>query len=137
MKEELHKKPLTPEQLMQPRYKVIADFPHSSMWVGMIFIPEKKEIKFYDKYPHLFKRLEWWEDRKIEDMPAYLKFDDERLSITSYGNDVEPEIHKVKNHWYKICSSFMSEWRNVDYSYRAFMPATEQEYNTYIQSQKD
>lgn len=29
------------------------------------------QIKF-DKHPNLFKKLEWWEERKESDMPEYL-----------------------------------------------------------------
>lgn len=85
-------------ELLYPRYKVIAP------WPGMeaepfrleqivtlrphkddegecfIHIPDKHmpgsymRRGFFDKFPHLFKKLEWWEERKIEEMPEYIKF---------------------------------------------------------------
>ena len=63
------------EDLMKPRYKVIADYPGNIWMVGTIMDLDmsKQLVSFYDKYPHLFRKLEWWEERKIEDMPEYVK----------------------------------------------------------------
>jgi hypothetical protein len=33
-------------------------------------------IKKIEPYPHLFQLLPWWSDRKVEDMPEYLKLPD-------------------------------------------------------------
>lgn len=61
--------------LMKPRYKVIADWPGSPLVVGQILIPEgdKLDKDGFAKHPHLFQPLQWWEDRKPEEMPEYLK----------------------------------------------------------------
>lgn len=79
---------MTIEELLKPRYKVIADYPFNPYPVGDVmdrnatmknflvaetgqyahFIP----ISEMDKMPHLFKKLEWWEERKLEEMPEYL-----------------------------------------------------------------
>lgn len=80
---------MTPKQLLQPRYEVIADYPNSPFKVGEILnfkeiypfsglsfdIPHLGIVapEYFDKYPHLFRRLEWWEKRKPEDMPEYVK----------------------------------------------------------------
>ena len=74
---------MTPEQLLQPRYLVIADYPNSIYKVGKLLIEDrdflfyegmnhKNFIKPYD-FPHIFRRLEWWECRDIKDMPEYVK----------------------------------------------------------------
>jgi hypothetical protein len=75
--------------LYLPRFKVVADYPGNEFLIGDIFTftqtfdfePEDKETEvWYDekncvfmdivqKYPHLFKKLEWWQDRKPEEMP--------------------------------------------------------------------
>lgn len=144
---------MTPEQLMQPRVKCIGvgdfHYPESPFHVGQIIIANQvgwpESIKHFEKYPHLFEVLPWYAERAEGDMPEYVKFGDERLSITSYGNDIEPEIHKVKKHFrnslnsgmrYSDKDSFISEWHNTQYCYGSFLPATLDEYNTYNQSQK-
>lgn len=91
----------TPEQLMQPRYKVVAEDTSGRLMVGSIItldkmlpdnalahlgiekIPDTQPYGEYngkcwyaeelDKYPHLFQPLQWWEDRQPEDMPEYVK----------------------------------------------------------------
>jgi len=113
------------KDLMIPRYEVIADYPNNDEYpVGSI----KENIgesycKFLDQYPHLFRKLEWWEKRTVEEMPQYLKFHDN-------------EIIKVKNWNMEIlwceredgggCS--LGVW-SKGYGYT---PATETEYNDYI-----
>jgi hypothetical protein len=66
------------EQLLLPRYKVIADWPNSLYKIGEVLvgadcIVTKKGIKELTDFPHLFKRLEWWEQRTEEEMPKYIR----------------------------------------------------------------
>lgn len=76
---------MTARELLQPRYEVIADYPKSDFKVGDVIqcsddLVNDKDVgaflrKFkynFDKYPHLFKKLNWWEYRKLEDMPKRL-----------------------------------------------------------------
>lgn len=67
---------------MQPRYKVIADWPKSIYKVGTIINAgwRSEDLLYCDTngprmrdYPHLFRKLDWWEERQPEDMPEYLK----------------------------------------------------------------
>jgi hypothetical protein len=86
------------EELLKPRYKVIADYPfNKSFKIGEVIalneIDDRPHLvkeeyaliqntvvthTFYktdfDKYPHLFKKLEWWQERKESDMPEYVKW---------------------------------------------------------------
>lgn len=77
------------EDLMLLRYKIIADYPDNYYPVGTIIPLDtfddirnevvwsfdlRKSENFLNKYPHLFKRLEWWEDRLRKDMPEYIKW---------------------------------------------------------------
>jgi hypothetical protein len=64
---------MTPEDLLKPRYKVVADYPDSIFKIGGILIQGEKDLTEAAKYPHLFKKLEWWEEREEKDMPEYLK----------------------------------------------------------------
>lgn len=67
------------KDLLKRRFKIIADYPSNIHKIGSIISNEEvgfiDKIKFYEceKHPHLFKELEWYEERKVEDMPNYLK----------------------------------------------------------------
>lgn len=67
---------MTPEQLLKPRYKVIADYPSSPEHNIVGFIYEdctECMCDFMSKYPHLFKRLDWVDGRSEEELPEYFK----------------------------------------------------------------
>lgn len=64
------------EKLLEPRYKVIADYPKSIHSVGDVINAalhggllycDTNGPKMAD-YPHLFKKLEWWEERSKEEL---------------------------------------------------------------------
>jgi hypothetical protein len=80
------------QELLKPRYKVIEDYPFSDCKLGEIFTEGKLEAAFFNnlsKYPHLFRKLEWWEERDEKDMPEYLR-------TTEHGEKfVQPGIMKV------------------------------------------
>lgn len=82
----------TEVDLMRPRFLVIADYPGLKISVGSILIPNRLDgtinnewvtpdnnnrccLYGYDlsEYPHLFRKLSWWEFRKPEEMPEYVK----------------------------------------------------------------
>lgn len=78
--------PLTKEQLLTPRVKVIADYPLSPFVIGSILTAKKgrydawyyeingKELWFdITEYKHIFQPLPWWSDRKIFELPRYVK----------------------------------------------------------------
>lgn len=65
---------MTAKELLKPRFEVIADYPNPKDYcyfpVGEIIkIESLEDINYLEKYPHLFRKLNWWEHRKIEDMP--------------------------------------------------------------------
>lgn len=71
---------MTTEELLIPRYEVIADYPNNTFGkIGDIITPQsfESEDDFYDweldKYPHLFRSLHWAEKREIEELPEYVK----------------------------------------------------------------
>lgn len=90
---------LTVEQLLQPRYRVIADYPFSPYKVGDIIEPYEGQfpvlnipghdllgrikttqyglpITEAEKYPNLLQRCHWSEGRTKEEFPEYLRYDD-------------------------------------------------------------
>lgn len=91
--------PLSKQELLIPRYKVIADYPGSHEKVGtiitlglpnehdgwdMVYLSENEHR--LPKYPHIYKWLEWWEEREASDMPEYISY----VSLTlkeRFGDD--------------------------------------------------
>lgn len=111
------------EDLLKPRYKVIADYPGNLQPIGHIYeiiFNDEEALKNWcdnkDYYPHLFKKLEWWEEREEKDMPEYVKG----------GN----EITKLN----RVDFESSSEWifylddSHIPYSCHAWFPATKEEY---------
>ncbi len=117
---------MTVENLMMPRYKVIADYPgmDDSYEIGEVLKPAYTGI--VDAYPHLFRKLNWWEERKVEDMPDYVKWD-----VGIYPT--WKKIMKVD----KWNSNGSFDHENVTISVINCFPATEQQYNDYINSKSN
>lgn len=131
------------EDLLKPRYKVIALWPtcSTSMKVGNIIVYDDEfDIFWIDGnaynpknvklYPHLFKPLAWWEDRKPEEMPKYVK----ETEATEYDTIV---------YYYKLGIDFKyifsrncieltmkKDTRRIHLMY--ITPAAESEYTTYL-----
>lgn len=92
---------MSTKQLLKDRYKVTGPYPHSVYSIGDIIdfsdgysskpltkTPyddqwgyDNLQTNYFDadeikQYPNLFKKLEWWEGRKPEDMPAFIRYGD-------------------------------------------------------------
>ncbi len=98
---------MTAEQLLKPRFEVVENYPNSKYEIGLVltntvtdyFTYEKHEkgfvtnIKNIEDYPHLFKKLNWWEKRTKEQMPKYL------VSLAEKDNDDfdinKQEVYKI------------------------------------------
>lgn len=113
------------EELLQPRWKVIADYPNNGHDLGDIIniYQEKNSVTdqqraFFNKYPHLFKPLQWWEDRAAEDMPEYVK-DGKFILKVRYKMAHDGMIYRstLGNTWH-----FVHEFSNI------VIPSTESEY---------
>lgn len=120
---------MTTEELLQPRFKVIANFPDNTRNIGdIIYVDNKKEKYWSDNYekwlstfPHLFKKLEWFEDRKVEDLPEYLK--DEFETYDGYYKVLKYHLNlgtvNVINNKYGLLN---------DQFIQTFQPSTKEEY---------
>ncbi|AGO48579.1 hypothetical protein Phi18:3_gp067 [Cellulophaga phage phi18:3] len=72
---------MTAKELLKPRFEVIAVYPLQKNEIGYIYETGENCIEYIvdsDKfdlreYPHLFRRLNWWEYRTKEQMPKKLK----------------------------------------------------------------
>lgn len=130
---------MTTEQLLVPRFKVIAAYPGSKHYykVGDILTDNGKDAVTNQKgdavpygdwaqYPHLFKKLEWWHDRSIEDLPKYVN------DTMNAGS-----IHKIDWYLKHDVVAFVigcGPVRDKTYApeeFTGFEPATEAEYNEF------
>lgn len=137
---------MTPQELLIPRYKVIGPYPGSFYEVGEILTPKTdEELKVaagidelwhclsekeyvskeeMDKCSTVFKLLHWSEDRKVEDMPEYVK-------VNEHGKKFIPEgIWEVK-YFQDDCSHFRLCSGLAGTSYWV-EPATEEEYDASV-----
>ena len=123
------------EELLQPRFKVIAPYPcsihklediiltYESAMSYAVQIDDVSEKICLKDYPHIFKKLEWFEDRKIEDLPKYLK--DEFETYNDYYEVLQYSLNlgtvDVINNKYGLLDDQFIE---------TFKPATKEEYET-------
>lgn len=59
-------------ELLIPRFQLIADYPANNREIGSIS-KEGAAASYFRKFPAVFKELEWFEKRTIDEMPQYLK----------------------------------------------------------------
>lgn len=143
---------MTNEELLKPRYKVIAHYPCNPYKIGHVFTFDKMHPysglsvefsgnvvapEYFKNYPHLFQKLEWWEEREEKDMPEYLKFSEEKEDVAIW--EVESWNKNVAGVFYPKSkdengNDFLSiEW----YFYKqTSKPATKEEYISYINKNK-
>ena len=140
---------LTPEQLLQPRYKVIADYPNSDYTVGYVIQPDeenrryiiywkgetvashplmrdKTTVTFYESYPAIFERLEWWRDRFPSDMPAYVTFLTDTW-LPDYDKYEPAKVHSFEQDTVKV----IKLGKILNLPLWCFLPATAEEYAAY------
>jgi hypothetical protein len=156
---------MTKEELLKPRYKVIADYPGrwkefeiggiitidkllNAELIGKLIYPSREKLKdsllynkpcwisenemkiygegFFKLYPHLFKKLEWWEERKPEELPHYV---------------IDKEIPTVKYKVYGwLQNNAMFQFSDSEMAIthtQFFVPATKEEYEQLLNSVKN
>lgn len=129
--------------LITPRYQVIADYPDSSFKEGAIITTRyggacgqvadvymsvgDNLIIHVDDYPHLFRELHWSENRSIEEMPEYV-FD-----------ILHKRVGKAQWDTYCGCMRMHGEhgtlWGLIDFKGR-IEPATVADFEAYKNSQQ-
>lgn len=143
------------QELLKPRYKIIADYPHSPFPVGRLldgndesFLVTRTQyqdfgelhfqnnwmpIDYLEKFPHLFCKLEWWEERKPEEMPEYVK-PDPNGALEQFRS--QKTIYKVRR-WVRDDNNLWCEVGDHDHIHvNHIIPATSSEYNNYNNAQK-
>jgi len=122
---------MTKEELLKERYKVVLNYPGSMFKVGEIIeateFPKRWAGEKFNlindhpaNYPDIFKKLEWWQGVTIGDLPMYLK-----LTTGSIFKIQEWALGVTK------AAIFVND-RFVDISLYGTLPATEEEYNSFI-----
>ncbi len=118
------------KELLKERYLVIADYPTSKMYfhVGAILTWNDKYYECnsnirmaketVEGFPHLFRKLEWWEIRSRKEMPKYLK----TVKSGKLGR-VSKWKYEVGKPAYAIVGQFA-------WAVEIVIPITEAEYNT-------
>jgi hypothetical protein len=84
------------EDLLRPRYKVIADYPGSQYRIGnvVIYNPNRDvSVESFEswlsRFPVVFRRLEWWEDREENEMPEYVKLIEDNYPAIEIGTVIK------------------------------------------------
>ena len=127
-------------KLSKPRYEVINDYPNNKDFpLGIILEFERwndfywqHEIEdcqgnrtylsdFFDMYPHLFRKMEWWENRETSELPEYVKCIKTPDQLHFPG-----EIYKVE--WNNVFGK--SEVGAVVLSTNCYVPSDEDEFNS-------
>jgi hypothetical protein len=111
------------ENLLKPRFEVIRDYPNNPEKIGSILYSENLE-----QFPHLFRKMEWWEKRKKNEMPLFVK-----------SNFVEYKVRKIIS-WNKKIQGILDEKNgagknivaDVKIKQYGYLPATEEEYLAFI-----
>jgi hypothetical protein len=130
---------MTTEHLLKPRWKIIAAIPfkeEEDFWkVGEILDrdwgwhgDDEDGFKYHiSDYPHLFKKLEWYEERKPEEMPEYVRWNyNPKTDNEDVRGLVEKVIKWVQNGYGVVTSG------NMVIATRHWLPATLAEYEQYI-----
>lgn len=122
---------MTTEQLLAPRYEVIALWPNTDWKVGDIIEHElsSSAIKLYDTYPHLFKRLQWYEKREASEL----------LNLTHLKRRPGGILFSNLEDFYTGFKIQDGEWANFGEGHNIhlshLLPATSEEYETYKSKQ--
>lgn len=132
------------EELLKPRWKVIADYPGSEFILNEILSEsEKNQIIYYsddgkhyispEYYPAIFQPLKWWEQRSIEDIPKYIKNDGGVYEMDSYFPV------KLGTLWQWSIKIHGEDARfGIQTMYiidNKVLPSTEEEFNSFINNQ--
>ncbi len=129
------------EELLKPRYKVIADYPGSNFKLSEVLLlfpgsidwlrsnrpPMYQTIPISEakSYPHIFKKLEWYEERRIDELPKYVKVTN---TLFRCNNDNLGKVLKI-NEWKPTGADFKFFMAD-NYHVNHLSPATEEEFNS-------
>jgi hypothetical protein len=111
------------DALLKPRFIVIADYPGNTQPMGYIF--EGIGV-YFDKFPSVFKPLQWWEHRELSELPEYVKM---------VHKNYEYSVQKVSKWDTETGYIITEDWGSYQHL-KYFQPATETDYLNYITQTK-
>lgn len=124
---------MTKEELLKPRYKVIADYPGCNVEVGRVFESEVGE--YYDKFPANFRRLEWWQDRNDILPGMFIRFGQLDHAHSYYKLikflEEEPSLWEMEGG-----RGGVENLRLFHFPLHNSIPATEEEYLNFVNSKR-
>lgn len=127
------------QELLKPRWIITADYSGCGYEVGTILEPDdlgelqnqrmgyqstecRIMIDNAGAFPHLIRKLEWYEER--DDLPAYLKHKHEQRVVKVFEYKLYADCFRAEDQ------------PNYPESLSNWLPATLADYNTYVSSQK-
>lgn len=134
------------DKLLEPRYEVIADYPDMNGWeVGEILDRDwgwngDDEGGFKNRisqYPHLFRKLEWWERRRGIEMPKYAKV---TVDFMAHYGAIIDSVHKVIEYGTGNLSEIVYlilDNKKKTFPIEYIIPITEKEYKLYINQKQN
>ena len=126
------------EDLLSPRFEIIADYPDSNFKIGDIIKFDgvifgmnepQKFVRNPEKYPHLFKKLQWFERRKKEEMPDCIKSETMVIKPKWKRESWRGEEYWIAEHDPEYNRGF---YIGTCFNLTFFTPATEEEYLSFI-----
>jgi hypothetical protein len=129
---------MTNDELLIPRKKVMIDFPQWSTfkhkkgdiltkkgihWIGKGTARGINENEI-DNYPEIFRDMSWWEERKEEDMPEYVK----HIATNSIDKVVKWDMETLFGFTYleRKIGCDLALWKPE----HGYIPATKEEYES-------
>lgn len=120
---------MTNEELLKDRYKVISDSLGRETWedIGYIITMPDSRYKYsgdiicgrelFDSYPDIYKRLNWSDERNVEDMPEYVRilFSGRIAKVIKWN--------KIEHGWGWVCSEVFGDHLDDE-----VYPATKEEF---------
>jgi hypothetical protein len=115
---------MTAKELMNPRFEVIADFPDSHYGaIGTILDRDwakypnddetQKAIWKISDFPHLFRKLNWWEKRTAKQIPK-------KLICKAIKDDTQ--VHEIESLDMDILFGWISKKERVGCGLHSFNP---------------
>lgn len=142
---------MTVEQLMKPRYKVIAIYPGGYDIDTILYVDEHGELfckiagyhstvvrimqNEVSKYPFNIKPLQWWEEREEKDMPRNLKEKNGNKVLWVYKHFHCAYANYRHGEHFADANNFLVD-PNFAQNYSFYLPATREEYEAYIATLK-
>jgi hypothetical protein len=136
------------EDLLKPRYIIENEWVDCPYPNGTILVPIKHSngfgpeewepgmyaftIEDLDKYPYLTRKLSWWEERKPEEMPEFVKYAENGMVAKVDRFDME-----TTSAWFMYLEGGIHPYcpGGSALENTHWLPATESEYSEYITSQ--